>query len=1089
MKNLHNSFTWLLLLMFILMQVVPMAAAADQYSQPATPTPGNLPTAANNSAGDLAVVADNMANYYFNLYKDAWGWDWLKTTNVNFSAFSGNTPQWNINTFQPLTLKDNLDNFLFLHGQYGTGNNTLNAGLGYRTLNTARSAMYGMNIFYDWQTAVSGINGYNPTGNGHMRVGAGLEYFTGPLEFRANGYWGVSSDVMTGRVLATDGLTATQTWQHVAPGGDLSLGTDFAFWQAPWLKLTATGNYYGQTQNGTINGYQGNVLYGNITAQLQVTPQLSISGGGSAGNGDPSSANIGFQFNLLAPPVPALFMAEPGMNERAAVDISYKMLQAVQRNNTVTVEQYQKQLSSTTTAYAITVNDSSGLPMAGVHTLFSYSLASGVVTNNPVTQAATSDILGKVTFVLPEGAVPAVFSANIGETSVSVTDFSAFNKTVQLPVTGTIVLCGQNIQAVANGSVAVYKTGAAQPLNFSYPLEKPSYYRSATGAVLLGGLSPGESYIIKVMHDGVIDVLPQQTASSGPNNATPVDVDDNISLIGNGSAGPVTVQAYYNDGTAGYPGLVMYLRSGGSFGGTSIKATTNANGLATFTNVPYGQYRITFDNEQLTIIDNIILTADAPSKAAQVIVPETAPLLNGAVNIGVIKYTDVDTNLAAGTNIQLLNTANGVTYTKDYSSNGAQFANLPVGATYTLWALLPTGAVQIATVDSIVVSDNTPVAVNGATIAGSPAALGSVHLTLTADGVPVTAGSEYGLFDSNNNVIVSGMITSGNSVTIPNLAAGTYRPYLGSAQVGSSKAISGYIYLGSEVTVTASDTTTVALNGISSQFNIATKQSNGTLAAAAVINITPTVVQATLAGDTRITTDSNGEKTIWLWAAANGAASYNFLTNISAQSVSQTAIAYGATAMNVLLQPNGADGANSGSISGVISIDGENNYYGTMITLNPVPAKNATVTVAADGTFKISNISAGSYGLTITVPGYQSNSLPNSYTVSAGSETVAGIVNTGFVKVPVTLTGKVTDAATGTALTNVSVYLSRGNGSLPIQTVTDARGNYSFAGYTLNSGFSTVMVMADSGYDYNSVTKTLLDGANTLNISMNKVLY
>ena len=1088
MKNFHTSFTWLLLLLFILMQVVPMAAAADQYSQPVTPPAGNLPGAANNSAGALAVVADNMANYYFNLYKDSWGWDWLKTTNVNFSAFSGGTPQWNLNTFQPLTLKDNLDNFLFLQGQYGTGNNTLNAGLGYRALSSTRSAIYGVNVFYDWQTAVSGINGYNPTGNGHMRVGAGLEYFTGPLEFRANGYWGVSSDVMTGRALASDGLTAVQTWQHVAPGGDVSVGTDFTFWQAPWLKLTATGNYYGQTQNGTINGYQGSAMYGNLTAQLQVTPQLSINGGGSAGNGNPSSANIGFQFNLLAPPAPAIFMAEPGMNERAATDISYKMLQAVQRNNAVTVEQYQKQVTSATTSYAIIVNDSNGLPMAGVNTLFSYSKVTAVVTNNAVTQSATSDIHGKVTFVLPEGAIPSAFSANIGETSVAVTDFSTFNKTVQLPVTGTVVLSGQNIQALANGTAAVYKIGSAQPLNFAYTLDKPSYYRSANGSVLLRGLNPGESYIIKIIHDGVTDVLPQQTASSAPNNATPVDVDDNISLVGSGSAGPVTMQAYYSDGSTGYPGLVVYLRTGGGFGGTSIKATTNANGLATFINVPYGQYRITFDNEQLSTIDNIILSADAPSKTAQVIVPEPAPLMNGAVNIGGIKYSEVDDNLATGTNIQLLNTANGVTYTKDYSSSGTQFVNLPVGATYTLWALLPTGAVQIATVDPIVVSDNTPVSVNGATIAGSPAALGVVNLTLTADGVAVNAGSEYGLTDASGNVVVTGMITSGNTVNIPNLAAGTYHAYLGNAIVGENKVISGYVYRGTAFAVTTGQTTAVTLNGITSQFNVTTKQANGSIAAATIVNITPTLNQATPSGNMRITTDSYGTQAVWLWATSDLAASYNFQTIIDAKSVSIAAIAPAQTATNLLLQPNAQELANSGSISGLLAVDGVDNYYGTLITLNPAPAAVPQVTVDADGVFKISNISAGTYNLAITVPGYQTNSLATPYSVTAGSDTVTGTLLADFVKVPVTLTGKITDAATGTALANVTVYLGRGS-SLPIQTLTDALGNYSFGEYTLNSGFCTVMVMADSGYDYNSVTKTLQDGANTVNVSMSKVLY
>ena len=383
----HKKLMAVVMLFVFLFTQVAIAAAPPQsstYTDPnsSTSTGGQQPVFTNNSNQAVLGTADQLSNYYFNQFKNSWGWDWLKTTNVNFSAFSGGTPQWNINTFQPLTMKENLNNFLFAQGQYGTNTNTVNVGLGYRSMDANHSSMYGVNLFYDWQTTVQGEGVFTPTGS-HMRIGAGLEYFTGSIETRINGYYGVSSDVQVGSPNA-NGIAA---FQHVAPGGDISIGTDFSFWNAPWLKLTATGNYYQQTQGGTINGYQGSPLYGNLTAQLQVTPQLSINGGGTFGNGGQSNANIGFQFNLLAPPTPALFLADAVANKLAQTDISYKMLQPVQRNNSITVERYSKTTPATIVAVintaqplftpALTV---SALDSAGAIVASSQTSANGQVT-------------------------------------------------------------------------------------------------------------------------------------------------------------------------------------------------------------------------------------------------------------------------------------------------------------------------------------------------------------------------------------------------------------------------------------------------------------------------------------------------------------------------------------------------------------------------------------------------------------------------------------------------------------------------------------------------------------------------------------
>ena len=396
-----------MLFLFLFTQVAIAATPQQQspYTDPnATPATGvQKPQFANNSNQVLLGTADQLSNYYFNQFKNSYGWDWLKTTNINFSAFSDNTPQWNIQTFQPLTMKDNLDNFLFAQAQYGSNSNTLNAGLGYRTMSNSRNSLYGINLFYDGQFTVQGENGYTPSGS-LMRVGAGLEYYTGPLEFRANGYYGVGSDVQIGALQTTGPEAGTTAWLHVAPGADLSVGSDFSFWNAPWAKLTATGSYYGQTQNGTINSYKGSALTGNLTASLQVLPQLQISAGVTGGNGGASSANIGFQLNLLAPPTPALLMADPIVNTMAATDISYKMLQPVQRNNTITIERYTKQATSYTTVSYTVANPAGGIIPGAVVTL--QPGATGAVAASGGLSAIT-DINGKAVISnVPMTSVP-----------------------------------------------------------------------------------------------------------------------------------------------------------------------------------------------------------------------------------------------------------------------------------------------------------------------------------------------------------------------------------------------------------------------------------------------------------------------------------------------------------------------------------------------------------------------------------------------------------------------------------------------------------------------------------------------------------
>ena len=437
----------------------------------------------NQANTSISATADQLSNYYFNEYKKHSGWSWLETTNIGFNLFSGATPQFYVSTFQPLSLKNKLDAFYFAQAQYVTANNTLNLGLGYRALNASRSALYGANLFYDLQSSVSSIGNNTPSGI-PMRVGMGLEYFSGSIESRVNAYYGVSSDINVATTSST-----TDIYEHVAPGVDVSIGTDFAFINAPWLKLAAIGSYYAQTQSGTINGYNGSPLFGSITAALQVTPQLSITAGDTIGNGSNGSANIGAQFNLLAPPQPALLWRDDTINQLAKLDISYKMLQPVQRNNVITMEQYTKQVvnppipSGSAIVRGLVVNGANNIPMPGV----SVSL----VDNNGDAATCVSDQSGNYQFNnIAAGAYTLnahISTANDYSISVDVADSALLNQTINMRgVQSAIIL---NVTNYTRSTLGVNDGG------------KIAFYAgggSYAKLVSIGNIAPGATVQYKV---------------------------------------------------------------------------------------------------------------------------------------------------------------------------------------------------------------------------------------------------------------------------------------------------------------------------------------------------------------------------------------------------------------------------------------------------------------------------------------------------------------------------------------------------------------------------------------------------------------
>ena len=153
-----------------------------------------------------------------------------------------------------------------------------------------------------------------------------------------------------------------------------------------------------------------------------------------------------------------------------------------------------------------------------------------------------------------------------------------------------------------------------------------------------------------------------------------------------------------------------------------------------------------------------------------------------------------------------------------------------------------------------------------------------------------------------------------------------------------------------------------------------------------------------------------------------------------------------------------------GTLSGQV-IDANSGTALAGISVNITGPVGLTQPTAVDGRFAFNNLSAGTYGMQISSPGYQSFS--GSYTLLAGQSVNAGAIALKPVTGSGMVRGHIVDGVSNTPLASVTVALSTG-----ASTQTDANGNFqmvglpagtvtltaSLAGYTSVAGSGTVVL-------------------------------
>ena len=721
--------TALLLLIVLLFtnNVIAVQSAFDYTLQPST---GNAPGSSNfDSNVNNAVGAGNsLANAYINEAKESANIDWLRRLELNLAYDNTlNTWLYGISTIQPFawSFDPAASDMLFfqLNAQKNSTNTYGNAGLGYRTLFSDRKSLVGLNAFFDEDFQTS-----------NQRIGAGIEYFNRLAEVRANGYYGISKP----KFLSED--DSYWYYQQVTNGFDYGVSLNVP--SAEWLKLNATGytNMYQYVPWTT-----GAVF----DLQAQVLPQLRLEYGYNISSGTASSTSQFFKFNFNLGGVigPVLFGSD---NETKAIvdkDLSYKLLQPVQRNNIIVTENYKVAKTGniyTYVAYSDTTPVPTGTVVSAASTTGSVQMAAtnssgmAVFSNLPTgNYVVSSNIGGQIYFAQPN-PITVVNAANATAIITGPTNPATGELNVTFTYTDTTVITGATVTINNGQGVTAQATTNSSGLASFIGLTAGTY---SVSAALGGNNYPGNPVAI-------VNGQAAASAIPGPNNP------------GKGYAN-ITVQ--YNDGQSVADNNVVTMTSGGA---TATALTLN--GIAAFVSLLPGTYMATSTIPGMLPANNIQVAAANVSTATITGAVNPTPT-TGAI-FATLKYVD-------GTPI-----ANVDITAQNADKTVSKSATTAIDGTCTISSLLP-GAYSVSALISqipyfaygnpkiVEVSKTTLTSIQGPRNPQS----GSIILTYQYTDGQLVLGTSNGKYDLVGGTNPRNVNTIGGSATIQDLAPGNYQ--------------------------------------------------------------------------------------------------------------------------------------------------------------------------------------------------------------------------------------------------------------------------------------------------------------------------
>lgn len=228
------------------------------------------------------------------------------------------TPLYYADLFFPLLRPDADDRILFLEPRANLvqGAGLFNAGLGYRQLVRDRTWMLGGNLFYDYHT------------DSHYRIGTGLEALSSVMEFRANGYFGLS------RARESDPGASQVIVERPVDGYDVEVGAPIPYYSR--LKLFGGYEWYDFKKFKNREGWSARAEY-KPTSFIVLDLILS----------DNTKRNTGWTVNLAFKPP----WGENGKRPKVSplkrdpimfpeADVGDRLLSLVERHHEIVVEKY-----------------------------------------------------------------------------------------------------------------------------------------------------------------------------------------------------------------------------------------------------------------------------------------------------------------------------------------------------------------------------------------------------------------------------------------------------------------------------------------------------------------------------------------------------------------------------------------------------------------------------------------------------------------------------------------------------------------------------------------------------------------------------
>lgn len=274
-------------------------------------------------------------------------------------------------------------------------------------------------------------------------------------------------------------------------------------------------------------------------------------------------------------------------------------------------------------------------------------------------------------------------------------------------------------------------------------------------------------------------------------------------------------------------------------------------------------------------------------------------------------------------------------------------------------------------------------------------------------------------------------------------------------------------------------TVTASLGGYSNSSESATVTSGstttaGTLALAPVNpgNVTGQVVNSSGTGLSGVSVSSDG-----LTVATDANGNYT-LSNLPAGSATITASATGfanvsevvsVVAGSTATAPTMTMGSNSGSVSGTVK-----STSGAAIAGASVGFGGGSTTTSSTGAYSLTGVPAGTIQLVASASGFQSST--QNVTITGGTNSTANFTLTPATTGAGTVTGKITNASSGAALSGATVSWSGGS------TTSSSTGTYTLTNVTAGTVNITA---ARTGYLSRTLPVSVTSGAtSTLNIAI-----